>query len=121
MHMSAVEDVPRFQAGPAGLEALARLLERSSSETTTPGAAFQAIALSCLHRFELSRDLLARTGDAEALHQARVALRQLRSALSIFREIVADERFDEIRGGLRRLAATTNEARDLDALIARMG
>jgi CHAD domain-containing protein len=120
MHMSAVEDVPRFQAGPAGLEALARLLERTSSETTTPGAAFQAIALSCLHRFEISRELLARTGDAEALHQARVALRQLRSAFSIFKEIVADDRFDDLRAELRWLAAATNEARDLDALIARM-
>jgi len=120
MHMSALEDGPRFQAGPAGLEALARLLERTSSETTTPGAAFQAIALSCLHRFELNRDLLARTGEAEALHQARVALRQLRSAFSIFREIVADDRFEDLRGELRWLAAATNEARDLDALIARM-
>src|SRR6187399_1192206 len=118
--MSALEDVPRFQAGPAGLEALARLLERSPSETTSPGAAFQAIALSCLHRFELNRDLLARTGEAEALHQARVALRQLRSAFSIFREIVADDRFEDLRGELRWLAAATNEARDLDALIARM-
>lgn len=120
MHMSALEDVPRFQAGPAGLEALARLLERTSSETTTPGAAFQGIALSCLHRFERNRDLLAHTGDAEALHQARVALRQLRSALSVFREIVADERFEYLRGELRWLAGATNEARDLDALIARM-
>jgi len=120
MHMSALEDVPRFQAGPAGLEALARLLERTSSEAATPGAAFQAIALSCLHRFDLSRDLLARNGDADALHQARVALRQLRSALSIFRDIVADEQFEDLRGELRWLAAATNEARDLDALIARM-
>jgi CHAD domain-containing protein len=120
MHMSALDDVPHFQAGPAGLEALAQILERTPSKTTTPGAAFQAIALSCLHRFELNRDLLARTGEAEALHQARVALRQLRSAFSIFRDIVADERFEDLRGELRWLAGATNEARDLDALIARM-
>ena len=120
MQTSALDDVPRFQAGPAGLEALARMLERTPGGTSTPGAAFQGIALSCLHRFEINRDLLARTGEAEALHQARVALRQLRSAFSIFRDIVADDRFEDLRGELRWLAATTNEARDLDALIARM-
>ena len=120
MHMSALEDVPRFQAGPAGLEALARILEREPCETATPGAAFQAIALSCLHRFETNRGLLARSGEAEALHQARVALRQLRSALSIFREIVADDRFEHLRDELRWLAGATNDARDLDALVARM-
>jgi triphosphatase len=120
MHMPSLREAPRFEAGPAGLEALAQILERTPSEMTTPGAAFQAIALSCLHRFELNRDLLARTGDADALHQARVALRQLRSAFSIFRDIVADERFEHLRGELRWLAAATNEARDLDALIAQM-
>src|SRR6187549_3804743 len=120
MQTSALDDVPRFQAGPAGLEALARMLERTPGGTSTPGAAFQGIALSCLHRFEINRDLLARSGEAEALHQARVALRQLRSAFSIFREIVADDRFEDLREELRWLAAATNEARDLDALIARM-
>ena len=120
MHMSALEDVPRFQAGPAGLEALARILQREPGETTTPGAAFQAIALSCLHRFETNRGALARSGEAEALHQARVALRQLRSAFSIFSEIVADDRFEHLGSELRWLAAATNKARDLDALVARM-
>jgi inorganic triphosphatase YgiF len=82
--------------------------------------AFEAIARSCLQRFDLNRDRFARNGDAEALHQVRVALRQLRSALSIFREIVEDEQFEHLRQETRWLAAATNEARDLDALIARM-
>jgi CHAD domain-containing protein len=121
MPTSAQPDARRFAPGPAGLDALAHLLEDSPGEATTPGAVFQAIALSCLHRFELSRDLLARTGDPEALHQVRVALRQLRSAFAIFRDVVADEQFEHLRGELRWLAATTNETRDLDALIARIG
>ena len=120
MPTSAREEEPRVQTSPADLEDLVHLLERTPGDVTTPGAAFQAIALSCLHRFERNRDLLARTGDAEALHQVRVALRQLRSALTIFRDIVADEKFEHLRGELRWLGATTNEARDLDALALRM-
>ena len=78
------------------------------------------IAKSCLDRFRLSEARLARTGDAEALHQVRVALRQLRSAFSIFAPIVADERFEYLRGELRWLAGMLNEARDLDVVIARI-
>jgi triphosphatase len=120
MRTSAAPDAPRFETGPAGLESVARMFEPSPSETTSPGAAFQAIALSCLHRFEVNRERLVRTCEAEALHQVRVALRQLRSALSTFKPIVADEQFAHLRGELRWLAAATNETRDLDALIERM-
>lgn len=76
--------------------------------------------MSCLDRFRLSEARLARTGDAEALHQVRVALRQLRSAFSIFAPIVADERFAHLRGELRWLAGTMNEARDIDVVISRI-
>lgn len=90
-----------------------------------PGAgvadAFAAIAGACLRQFRWNEDLLLRTQDPDALHQARVALRRLRSALSIFRRVVADNRFDHLRGELRWLAATLGEARDLDVLIARTG
>jgi CHAD domain-containing protein len=111
----------------AGIDPLARALEDISAEaldcslceTASAAEAFQAIAVSCLCRFRRNAELLARTGDADALHQARVALRQLRSALAIFRPLVADEHFEHLRGELRWLAATTTEARDLDTLLAR--
>ena len=96
------------------------MFEPTPSETTTPGAAFQAIALSCLHRFEVNRELLAGTGRPEALHQVRVSLRQLRTAFSVFKQVLDDEQFRHLRQELRWLAAATNEARDLDALIARI-
>lgn len=87
----------------------------------TTGEAFAAIAGACLRQFRLNEDLLLRTEDPDALHQARVALRRLRSALSIFRRVVADNRFEHVRGELRWLAATLGEARDLDVLLARTG
>lgn len=88
---------------------------------SSAGEAFQAIAGACLRQFRLNEDLLLRTEDPDALHQARVALRRLRSALSIFKQVVADARFEHLRTELRWLAATLGGARDLDVLIARSG
>ncbi|WP_374944579.1 CHAD domain-containing protein [Sphingomonas sp.] len=81
--------------------------------------AFGAIVSACLRQFRLNEDLLGRTGSADALHQARVAVRRLRSAMSIFKALVADSRFDHLRAELRWLAATLGEARDVDVLIER--
>jgi triphosphatase len=113
---------------PDGLDPLVLLLERIAAgavdctlrETATAGEAFQAIAVSCLCRFKRNEARLFITADAEALHQARVALRQLRSAFTIFRPICEDERYEHLRKDLRWLAAAMTEARELDALIARM-
>lgn len=87
--------------------------------TASTAEAFGAIVSGCLRQFRLNEDLLARTRNADALHQARVAVRRLRSALSIFKDIVADDRFDDLRTDLRWVAATLGEARDIDVLIAR--
>jgi len=118
----------KLEADQVRPDPLAAALERISAEafdcslrpTATAGEAFQAIAVSCLCRFKRSEALLARGGDPEALHRARIALRQLRTALSIFRPICEDDRFAHHAVELRWLAATMNEARDLDVLIARL-
>jgi len=86
--------------------------------TSTAGA-FAAIVANCLEQFRLNEDLLRRDACPEALHQARVALRRLRSALSIFRRIVDDGEFARLRDDCRWLAATLGEARDLDVLMGR--
>jgi len=85
----------------------------------TAGQAFQAIAAGCVDRFQANSVLLANNAAPEALHRARVALRQLRSALSIFDPIVHDWRFEPLKKEFGWLATTMNEARDLDALMAR--
>lgn len=80
--------------------------------------AFRHIAGACLRHFRLNEALVGQRND-EALHQARVALRRLRSALSIFREIVADGRCEHLRGEVRWLAGELAAARNLDVLGAR--
>ncbi len=87
----------------------------------TAAEAFQAIARACLRQYRLNETLLLESRGAKPLHKARVALRRLRSALSIFRPMLADERFDHLRGELRWLAAELGEARNLDVLLARAG
>jgi triphosphatase len=82
--------------------------------------AFEVIALACIDRFRRSEARLGQTNEPDALHQARVALRQLRSAFSIFAPIIVDPRQEHWRRELRWLAAATNEARDLDVLIGRI-
>ena len=52
---------------------------------------FAAIAQSCLKHFRLNEPLIVQGRDPVALHQARVALRRLRSALSLFRPALLDE------------------------------
>ena len=83
----------------------------------TAGAAFQAIALSCIRQFRLNEPLFAEARDGAALHQARVALRRLRSAFSIFAAITAEEGRGDIREGLRWISSILGEARDLDVFV----
>lgn len=85
------------------------------------GDAFARIAAGCVRQFRRNEAILARTGRADALHQARVAIRRLRSALAMFRRVLADDRYDHFRGELRWLAATLGEVRDIDVLLAQSG
>ncbi len=85
----------------------------------TTGEAFQVIARSCLRQFRRNEDILLRTGDAEPLHQARVGLRRLRTAFSLFKPLTAGEdRADLLRAELRWLAVELGKLRNLDVLIA---
>ena len=82
--------------------------------------AFRRIAGPCIRQYRLNEDLLR--GGARstgALHQARIGLRRLRSALSLFRPVVADARVEALAGELRWLAGQLGEARDIDVLIGR--
>jgi inorganic triphosphatase YgiF len=87
----------------------------------TAQAAFAVIARACMVQFRLNEALLLATSDPVALHQARVALRRLRSALSLNKAMLADSRLPGLCVHLRWLAARLGKARDLDVLIARAG
>ncbi|HEX8193841.1 MAG TPA: CHAD domain-containing protein [Allosphingosinicella sp.] len=82
--------------------------------------AFAAAAHSCLRHFRLNEPLVLARRDAPALHQARVAVRRLRSALSLFRPVISDWEYERMREDLRWLAGALGEARNLDVLLARL-
>ena len=86
----------------------------------TEADAFHAIAHACLRHFRLNEMVLLEARDADALHQARVALRRLRAALSLFRPTLRGKDYRALRDGLRWLAAQLGEARNLDVLLARI-
>jgi triphosphatase len=81
---------------------------------------FATIAASCLRQFRLNEDRLIETGAPEALHQARVGLRRLRSALSVFADMLASAELDRFQAELRALAASLGKVRDVDVMIAKL-
>ncbi|MBV9883224.1 MAG: inorganic triphosphatase [Sphingomonadaceae bacterium] len=80
--------------------------------------AFRTIAYTCLRQFRLNEIALLRARDPDALHQARVALRRLRSALSLFRHAVKGKDYQALREELRWFAGQFGEARNFDVLLA---
>lgn len=84
--------------------------------------AFRTIARSCIRHFRLNEALLLQSGEAESLHQARVGLRRLRSAFSLYRKLLAgDGQAELLRAEARWLAAELGEVRNIDVLIPRCG
>lgn len=64
-------------------------------------SSFQRIAQECLRHFCLNEPILLDRYSAEALHQARVALRRLRSAFSIYKPILTDGEAERLSNELR--------------------
>lgn len=81
-------------------------------------AAFQANARATLRHYRLNETIYLETKSSEALHQARVALRRLRTLLGIHADMLADAEFAPLSDGLRLLAADLGAARDIDVLLA---
>ena len=86
----------------------------------TAAEAFQHVAQTCVRQFRLNEAVLLGDRAPDTLHQARVALRRLRSAFSIFKPLfAADERAAALREELRWLAGELGDARNLDVLLER--
>ncbi len=83
----------------------------------TPLEAFRAIAAACIAQLQWNA-LGADEADPEFIHQMRVALRRLRSALRTFRPILPEGFEQAVVPPLRALARTLGEARDRDVLSA---
>jgi inorganic triphosphatase YgiF len=82
------------------------------------GEAFAIIVQSCLRHFRLNEPLVASGLNSAALHQARVAMRRLRSALTLFRPVLTDSDFTRLRSDLSWFTDQLGDARNLDVILA---
>ena len=76
--------------------------------------AFRTVVFSCIAHLQANERGLLESDDPEYLHQARVALRRLRSALSVFNRAFPRSLFSELVPELRRLGGCLGPARDWD-------
>jgi inorganic triphosphatase YgiF len=79
---------------------------------------FSTVAAGCLKHFRMNEPLLIAERDAEALHQLRVAVRRLRSALWLFRPALRDTKQVEFQDQLRRFTRELGAARNIDVILA---
>ena len=92
--------------------------EIALSSRATAAEAFQAIARHALGQIAANAATLRAESGPEPVHQLRVAARRLRSALSTFGPLVDDGGLSPVKGDLKWLAGSLDEARDLDVFAA---
>jgi CHAD domain-containing protein len=88
------------------------LLDRSAQE------AVRVLALSYLDQIDQARVRLRDTLDGEALHDFRVGVRRLRSAIRAYRAELKGGVSNKMRRQLRDLGRATNDGRDLEVQLA---
>jgi CHAD domain-containing protein len=100
---------------------------RLGAPSVLPGSLLGgALGTICAHLADVILFWSSRIGaarDPEPVHQLRVAIRRLRSALSVFRRAVRDDVLwlDSLAGQLKTLASLLGTARDWDVFIADTG
>lgn len=82
-----------------------------------PVAAARAIVAAALEQLHANEEGVLASDDPEFVHQARVAMRRIRSALRMFRKPIGRERADAWRKELGEVSRTLGEARDWDVFV----
>lgn len=80
--------------------------------------AFRATASACFDQFLMNEAAFRASGDHEAVHQSRVALRRLSACLKFFGNFVEGEDRDTFLAEFREIRVHLRAARDLDVFIA---
>lgn len=109
----------RKQREAAPLSAPAKAEPVPIRREMTVAEGFATIVASCVRHYRLNEPLVIEARHAEALHQVRVAMRRLRSALSLFRPAIRDGGYAHIRDELRWFTAELGDARNLDVYLER--
>ncbi len=103
-------------AGAGGAATWSRAPALAVDPQADVGDVVQAVLLHGLSHLTANDDC-ARTGaHVEGVHQCRVAMRRMRSALRLFRKALPRAAFAPLEAELKRLAGALGGARDLDVL-----
>lgn len=84
----------------------------------TPAQAAAAIVAGGLDQLQANEEGVLLAADPEFVHQSRVALRRIRSALRIFRKPIGAKRANAWRRELAHAARALGEARDWDVFVS---
>lgn len=87
------------------------------NDSQTPVEAFRSIALNCLEHFQRNEKGLTCNSDPEFIHQARVALRRLRSAIKLFGPVLPPEFVIAYGKTWQTLATALGDARNWDVFL----
>ena len=82
--------------------------------------ALGTIIRQCLDHLADNEALVLQAHDAGALHQMRVALRRMRSALSVFRSLLPPDQYGFFVGEIKWLAGILGAAREWDVFLGEL-
>lgn len=82
---------------------------------------FRTIAWNCLGQLLGNYHLVIADAELETVHQARVAIRRLRAACSLFGKVIDDDEAPRLLAEMKAAAASLGEVRDLDVMLLRLG
>ena len=88
------------------------------SARSTPSALFAAVQETALAQIAANRAGVLRSEDPEYLHQLRVGLRRLRSALRAFHALLPKKEAERLARRTRRVMRKLGDARDWDVFVA---
>ena len=94
--------------------------EPALAHGTTLDEAIAVVLRNGLAHFLANLPALASGDKVEAVHQMRVAMRRLRSALNLFGRAVPSAEFEALGAESKRFAAVLGEARDWDVFVERL-
>jgi triphosphatase len=99
-------------------ESAYRATRLTLSPDATAEEALSAILRNCLTQAARNEACAVAGNDPEGIHQMRVGLRRLRSALGLFRRFVPADQYDELVTEVKWLAGALGPARDWDVFLA---
>jgi inorganic triphosphatase YgiF len=104
--------IAKDDAGPVNGEPIALTTD------VTWATAFRIVARACLYQIA-ANERFVRSSDAEGVHQMRIGIRRLRTAISIFKDMLAGGQTEAMKSELKWLTGALGPARELDVFVKR--